>query len=173
MCEPTSLLITRCVSRVLRMLFLKSSQFIPCPETAFSSSSMLASLFSVRMASSFLMSSGSTLTPMSLARCTRRDWSTRVRRVFFWPSSMAICNCSGVQRFWHSDLASSAALWRALSYSERVMISLLTRAIISSTVFPLSGLAVFGAAGFAGFSDFASGAAIPGFSRAGPATGFG
>src|SRR5216684_2360682 len=68
MCEPTSLLITRCVSRVLRMLFLKSSQFIPCPETAFSSSSILGSLFSVRMASSFLMSSGSTLTPMSLAR---------------------------------------------------------------------------------------------------------
>src|SRR5258708_2111543 len=127
MCEPTSLLITRCVSRVLRMLFLKSSQFIPCPETAFSSSSMLGSLFSVRMASSLLMSSGSTLTPMSLARCTRRDWSTRSRSVFFWRSSMAICNCSGVQRFWHSDLASSSAVWRALSYSERVMISLLTR----------------------------------------------
>src|SRR5258706_3273364 len=40
-----------------------------------------------------------------------------------------------------------------------VMISLLTRAIISSTVLPLSGLAAFGAAGFAGFFDFLSGAA--------------
>ncbi len=158
------------------MLFLKSSQFNPWEETAFSSSSMLGSLFSVRMASSLFMSSGSTFTPMSLARCTRRDWSTRSRRLFFWPSSMAICNCSGVQRFWHSDLAFSSAVWRALSYSERVMISLLTRAMISSTVFPLSGFTVFGGAGFAGFagiSDFASGAAIPGFSRVGPGAGFG
>jgi len=31
----------------------------------------------------------------------------------------------------------------------------------------------FGTAGFAGFSDFASAAAIPGFSRVGPAAGFG
>jgi len=53
------------------------------------------------------------------------------------------------------------------------MISLLTRAMISSTVFPASGLTGFGAAGFAGFSDFASGAAIPGFSRVGAGTGFG
>src|SRR5258706_16290968 len=67
---------------------------------------------------------------------------------------MAICNCSGVQRFWHSVLASSSAAWRALSYSKRVLISLLTRAIISSTVFPLSGLAVFGTAGFFGVSGF-------------------
>src|SRR5438093_10604861 len=44
------------------MLFLKSSQFMPWPETAFSSSSMLVSLLSVRMASSRLMSSGSTFT---------------------------------------------------------------------------------------------------------------
>jgi hypothetical protein len=51
------------------------------------------------------------------------------------------------------------------------MISLLTRAMISSTVLPLSGFTVFGATGFVGFSDFASGGAIPGFSRVG--AGFG
>jgi hypothetical protein len=56
------------------------------------------------------------------------------------------------------------------------MISLLTRAMISSTVLPLSGLEVFGVAGgLAGFWGFASGsgAAIPGFSRVGAGAGFG
>jgi hypothetical protein len=43
----------------------------------------------------------------------------------------------------------------------------------SSTVFPLSGLDAFETAGFAGFSALGSGAAIPGFSRVGPAAGFG
>src|SRR5438876_471976 len=86
---------------------------------------------------------------------------------------MSVCNWSGVQRFWHSDLASSSAVWRALSYSVRVMISLLTRAMISSTVLPASGLAGFGAAGLAGFSDLGSGAAMPGFSRVGAGVGLG
>src|SRR5260370_39309844 len=86
---------------------------------------------------------------------------------------MSVCNCSGVQRFWHSVLASSSAVWRALSYSVRVIISLLTRAMISSTVLPASGLTGFEAAGLAGFSDLGSGAAMPGFSRVGAGAGFG
>ena len=44
MCEPTSLLMTRWVSRPLRMLFLKSSQLMPWAETAFSRSSMLVEI---------------------------------------------------------------------------------------------------------------------------------
>src|SRR6266699_127721 len=66
---------------------------------------------------------------------------------------MLVCNCSGVQRFWHSDLASSSADWRAFSYSERVMISLLTLAMISSMVFPLLGSTAFGAGAIPGFSS--------------------
>src|SRR5580693_5050015 len=119
------------------------------------------------------MRSASTLMPMSLPRCARRDWSMRSRRAFFSRSAMSACNCSGVQRPWHSFLASSWAVSRAFSYSEWVMISLLTRAMISSTVLPLSGLADFGGTGFAGFSILGSGAAIPGFSRTGGPAGLG
>src|SRR5713101_4006546 len=80
---------------------------------------------------------------------------------------MAVCNCSGVQRFWHSCLTSSSEDWRALLYSERVMISLLTRAMISSTVLPEA----VGVAGFFAGARAVAGGALPGFSGVGATTG--
>src|SRR5262249_10915810 len=84
---------------------------------------------------------------------------------------MAVCNCSGVQRPLHSCLASSAALSRAFSYSLSVMISLLTRAMISSMVLPALGST--GCVAAAPFSFGAGG--VPGFAcePAGEAAGGG
>src|SRR5215472_13905112 len=82
---------------------------------------------------------------------------------------MAVCNCSGEQRPWHSCLASSAAVCFAFSYSESVMISLLTRAMISSMVLPALGSTgcaaapfSFGAGGLTGFGCEAAGEAAGG-----------
>ena len=173
MCEPTSLPMTSWVSKPLRMLSLKSSQLRPWAVTAFSRSSMLSSLFWMRIWSSFLITPGSTLVPRSLARWTRRDWSIRSRNAFLRRSSVSLASCSAVQRFWQSALASSSAVVRARSYSDLVMISLLTRAMISSTVRPTlgssTGFTLGLAAGFgtAGLAASGSGCAVPGASREG------
>ena len=155
------------------MLFLKSSQFKPSFVTALSSFSMLSSLFWMRIVSSCLTTSPSTLMPISLPRCASSDWSIKSRRANFWRSSTATCSCSGVHRPLHSCWASSAAAVRAFSSSELVIISLLTRAMISSTTLPSPVKAGFpgfadlaaGVAGFLGCSG--SGAAICGASREG------
>ena len=136
MCEPTSREITCWVSILLRILFLKSSQLNPWALTAFSSSSISFRLFPIRIWSSCFTTSVSTLMAKSLPRCSSSDWSIRSRRALFWRSSSATCNCSGVHFPLHSCRASSSALARALSSSELVMISLFTRATISSTILP-------------------------------------
>ncbi len=128
MCEPTSCPMTLCVTIWLRVFCLNSSYEIPCASAAFSNSSIVVRFICFRISSRRLISSVSPVMPRSLPFCKRSCWSIRSRRTSRCFSATirsalsAFCCCA--------SCLSWSRLW---AYSVRVMISLLTRAIISST----------------------------------------
>src|SRR5438105_5744537 len=112
----------------LRRFCLKSSKLTPCSCAAFSTSSMLSKCICLRISSSFLMTSVSPAMPMSLPFCTSRSWSIRSRSTFF--SFSANLASPSAPYFCFSSFSS----WSRLRWnSDRVTMSLLTRATISST----------------------------------------